>query len=79
MEILFDSAAAYRVIGTLYSYLGDVDRSIAWTIRARDREPGDFSHVAKLAEYYTDIGEFETALRLDPGGIGILFKMRRYE
>lgn len=78
IEELFDSAAGYRVIASLYDYLGDVDRSIAWTIKARRLEPDDFTHTAKLAEYYADIGDFETALRLDPNGIGILFKMRRY-
>ena len=79
VEELFNSAAAYRLIATLHSYLGDVDKSIAWTIRARDLEPEDPLHVEKLAEYLTDIGHFETATGLDPNGIGILFKMRRYE
>jgi hypothetical protein len=33
-----------------------------------------------LAEYYTDIGDHETALTLWPDiGIGLLFKMRRYD
>ena len=79
VEELFNSAAAYRLIATLHSYLGDVDKSIAWTIRARDLEPEDPLHVEKLAEYLTDIGHFETATGLDPNGKGILFKMRRYE
>jgi TolB-like protein len=79
VEDLFDNAVAYRVIGTLHSYLGDVDKSIAWTIRARRLEPDNPAHVAKLAEYYADIGDFETALDLDPDGIGILFKMRSFE
>ncbi|MDX1557169.1 MAG: hypothetical protein R3212_14160, partial [Xanthomonadales bacterium] len=78
IEELFDSVAAYRVLANLHDFLGDVDISIAWTIRAHQREPDDITHVAKLAEYYADIGDFETALRLDPEGIGILFKMRRY-
>jgi TolB-like protein/Tfp pilus assembly protein PilF len=76
---LFDGAAAYRVLADLLDYIGDVDLSIAWTIRARDLEPDNPSHVQKLAEFFADIGDFETALRLDHNGIGILFKMRRFE
>lgn len=76
---LFEGAPAARVIAELLDYLGETDRSIAWTIRARDLEPNNPSHEQKLAEYYADIGDAETALKLDPGGIGILFKLRRYE
>jgi TolB-like protein/tetratricopeptide (TPR) repeat protein len=79
VEVLFDGVAAYRVSGELWAYLGDVDKAIAWTIRARDLELDNIAHVDKLAEYYADIGDFDTALKLDPGGIGILWKMRRYE
>jgi TolB-like protein/Tfp pilus assembly protein PilF len=79
IEELFDGAASYRVIADIHDMLGDVDKSIAWTIRARDIEPENPSHVQKLAEYYADIDEQETAQRLDPNGIGVLFKIRRYE
>ena len=58
---------------------GRVDEAIAWTIRARDMEPGNRDHVEKLAELYTIIGDYETALELEPDpGPGILFLMRRY-
>jgi TolB-like protein/tetratricopeptide (TPR) repeat protein len=79
MEELFDGAAAFRAMATIWKMLGDVDKSIAWTIRARDLEPDNALHVAKLAEYYADIADFDTALALDPGGIGVLFHARRYE
>lgn len=79
VEELFDGAPAYRIIADIYEYLGDVDLSIAWTIRARELEPRNPNHVAKLAELFADIGDHETALRLDPNGIGILFKARRFE
>jgi TolB-like protein/lipoprotein NlpI len=79
VEGLFDGAAAYRVIGEQWGYLGEYDKAIAWTLRARALEPDNRAHVEKLAEYYTDIGDAETAIRLDPDGIGILFKMRRFE
>jgi TolB-like protein/Flp pilus assembly protein TadD len=79
VEELFDGAAAYRVIGEQWGYLGEYDKAIAWTLRARALEPDHAGHVQKLAEYYADIGEAETAIRLDPDGIGILFKMRRFE
>lgn len=79
IDQLFEGAPAYRVKADLLDRLGEVDRSIAWTIRARDLEPDNPDHVWKLAEYYADIGDFETAIRLDPGGIGILFKMRQFD
>jgi TolB-like protein/tetratricopeptide (TPR) repeat protein len=79
IEELFDGAAAYRVLADLSDYLGDVDTAIAWTIRARNLEPDKPGHVQKLAEYFADIGDHETALRLDPNGIGVLFKLRRFE
>jgi len=79
VEGMFDGVAASRVIGQLWAYLGDVDKAIAWTIRARDLEPDNGAHVDKLAEFYADIGDFDTALALAPDHPGILFKMRRYE
>jgi TolB-like protein/tetratricopeptide (TPR) repeat protein len=79
IENLFDGAASFRAIAQIWDYLGEVDKSIAWTIKAHDLEPDNRAHVDKLAEYYVDIGEFDTALKLDPLGIGILFKMQRYE
>lgn len=80
VEELFDSATAYRVIAKILDLLGDVDQSIAWTIRARDLEPNNPSHVEQLAEYYTDIGDYQTAFALvDDVGVGLLFKMRRYD
>jgi len=79
MEELFDSAAGFRAMAAIWKILGDVDKSIAWTIKARDLEPDNALHVAKLAEYYADIGDFDTALALDPQGIGVLFHARRYE
>lgn len=80
MIALFDGAAAYRAIAEVLSILGDVDHSIAWTIKARDAEPNNALHVQRLAEYYTDIGAYETAQVLEPDlGVGLLFKMRRYD
>jgi hypothetical protein len=53
---------------------------VAWALRARDREPDNPDHVSKLAELYTLMGDFDTALRLEPEpGVGLLFLMRRYE
>lgn len=80
VEELFEGAPACRVIAEILDHLGDVDRAIAWTIRARDLEPDNLSHVEKLAEYYVDIGDFQTATTLDSRpGVGLLFKMRRFE
>jgi TolB-like protein/Tfp pilus assembly protein PilF len=80
MQSLFDSPTAYRAIADVLDSIGDVDRAIAWTIKARDSEPNNPLHVEKLAEYYVDIGDYETARGLVPNlGIGLLFKMRRYD
>ncbi len=80
MTMTFDGAAAYRAIAEVLSLLGDVDHAIAWTIKARDAEPDNPLHVQRLAEYYTDIGAYETAQSLEPDlGVGLLFKMRRYD
>jgi TolB-like protein/tetratricopeptide (TPR) repeat protein len=76
---LFDDAESCRTIAWLHELIGNVDRAIAWTIRARDLEPDNPDHVEKLAALYATIGDFETALKLEPEpGIGLLFRMRRY-
>ena len=75
----FDSAESYRVIARLLELTGEVDRSIAWTLEARNREPDNPDHVSALAELYAEIGDYDTALALEPEpGVGLLFKMRRY-
>jgi TolB-like protein/tetratricopeptide (TPR) repeat protein len=79
MQELFDGAAAFRAIADVYRLLGDFDKSIAWTIRARDLEPDYPLHVYRLAELYAEIGDFDTALELDPDGIAVLFHARRYQ
>jgi hypothetical protein len=80
MQQNFDTADAYRVTSRLLELAGRIDESVAWALRARDREPDNPDHVSKLAELYTLMGDFETALQLEPEpGIGLLFLMRRYE
>jgi len=80
MQQKFDTADAYRVTSRLLELAGRIDESVAWALRARDREPDNPDHVSKLAELYTLMGDFGTALRLEPEpGIGLLFLMRRYE
>ena len=77
---LFDDVESYRVIAHLYEMTGQMGRSIAWVIRARDREPDNPDHVSKLAYLYTLIGDAETALQLEPNpSLGLLFQLRRYE
>jgi TolB-like protein/Tfp pilus assembly protein PilF len=79
IQELFDDAEAYRLIGWLKELSGEIDRAIAWTIRARDMEPDNSDHLQKLAELYASIGDFETAILLEPEpGVGLLFRMRRY-
>ncbi len=79
IERRFDGAAAYRMISKLYQLIGELDKAIAWAIRARDLEPENEDHVGQLAELYIEIGDVETALELVPSpGIGLLFKLRRF-
>jgi len=80
MQQNFDTADAYRVTSRLLELAGRIDESVAWALRARNREPDNTDHVSRLAELYTLMGDFGTALRLEPEpGIGLLFLMRRYE
>lgn len=80
IEGLFDGAEAWRLISRLYELTGDVDRAIAWGLRARDLEPGNPDHVEWLAELYAELGDFETVLSLVPQpGLGLLYLMRRYD
>jgi TolB-like protein/Tfp pilus assembly protein PilF len=80
IEMLFEGAASCRAIAWLKELIGEVDQAIAWTIRARDLEPDKRDHVEKLAALYASIGDFDTALMLEPEpGIGLLFRMRRYD
>jgi TolB-like protein/tetratricopeptide (TPR) repeat protein len=80
MQQNFDTAEAYRVTSWLLELAGRIDESVAWTLRARDREPDNQDHISKLAELYTLIGDLETAQRLEPEpSIGLLFLMRRYQ
>ncbi len=77
---LFDDTASYRLISWLLELTGNTDQAIAWAIKARDMEPDNTAHNGRLAELYAEIGDFDTALLLEPEpGIGLLFKMRRYE
>lgn len=80
LRALLDTPPAYRAIEKLYDLVGDVDHAIAWAIKARDAEPDNPLHVQRLAELYTDIGDYKTAEALEPDlGVGLLFKMRRYD
>ena len=80
IQELFNDAESYRLIGWLKELTGEIDRAIAWTIRARNLEPANPDHVNKLAELYVILGDDETALLLDPEpGVGLLFRMRRYQ
>lgn len=79
VEGMFDNADSARLIGRIMELVGRLDESIAWLIRARNLEPDNGEHVVALAELYVEIGDFETALRLNPDpNIGLLFKMGRY-
>lgn len=79
IQSLFDDAESYRVIDWLYELIGDVDQSIAWTLKARDLEPDNEDHAERLSDLFALLGDTETALKLDPSPtLGVLFRMRRY-
>lgn len=80
IERLFDTPEAYLLIAELLDFAGRIDESIAWTIRARDRQADNPLLIDALAELYVDIGDIETARALQPDpGPGVLLKMRRYD
>jgi TolB-like protein/Tfp pilus assembly protein PilF len=80
MQQNFDTADSYRATSWLMELAGRIDESVAWVLRARDREPDNPDHVSKLAELYIMMGDFETAMQLEPEpGIGLLFLMRNYD
>lgn len=75
----FDSAESYRVIARLLELVGDTDQSIAWLARARVSAPNNPVYRWALAELFIDIGDYETAQRLDPQPApGLLLKMGMY-
>ena len=75
----FDSAESYRVIARMLDLIGEVDESIAWLTRARIKDPDNPVYNWALTELFVDIGDYETALRLDPGpSPGLVLKMGRY-
>ena len=79
IQVLFDDAESYRVVGWLYELIGEVDLAIAWTLRARVLEPDNTDHVEKLAYLYALIGDADTALQLEsPPSLGTLFELGRY-
>ena len=80
IQQLFDSVESYRVVGFLHELIGELDRAIAWGIRARDLEPENDDHIEWLAELYAQIGDYETARALSPNpSVGLLFQMRAYD
>jgi len=80
IESLFEGAEARRLISRLYELTGDVDRAIAWAIRARNSEPDNPDHAAWLAELYAELGDFDAVLQLTPEpSVGLLYLMQRYD
>ena len=79
VEELFEDAASKTLVVRLLELVGQLDESIALAIILRDSEPSNPAHTWLLAELYAEIGDFKTALELDPNGIGVLFKSRKYE
>ncbi len=79
IEKRFDSAESYRAIAWLHEIIGEIDLAIGWTLRARDREPGNDDHTAKLADLYAMLGDAETALQLQPSpSLSVLRHLRRH-
>jgi TolB-like protein/Tfp pilus assembly protein PilF len=79
LKELFDDVASRYLVIRLLELTGQLDESIALAITLRDSQPENPAHVWLLAELYAEIGDFDTALKLDPEGVGVLFKMGNYE
>ena len=80
IDELFDDAESHRIIGWLYELIGELDHSIAWTLKARQLEPDNPDHNSKLAELFAQMGDEKTALLFEPSpDIGLLFQLRKYD
>ncbi len=80
IQAVFDDAESFRVVALLYELIGEVDHAIAWTIKARDLEPANPDHVAKLADLYALIGDADTALSLErEPNLAVLFHLRMWD
>lgn len=77
---LFDDAESFRVVAWLHELIGELDLAIAWTMKAREKEPDNSDHVEKLADLFAQIGDAKTALLLEPSpSLGLLLNLRRYD
>jgi TolB-like protein/cytochrome c-type biogenesis protein CcmH/NrfG len=80
IEQRFPNARGYRALARLHELLGDLDVGIAWGLKALELQPNDVETSWLIAELYTRIGDFETALVYEPEpGISQLFWQRRYQ
>lgn len=76
---MFNSAEAFSLLARLFEFTGEVDRSIAWAIKARDRDPDEPAYRWQLAELYAIIDDRDTARRLEPTpNVGLLFLLQDY-
>lgn len=79
IQELFDDSESRRLVGWLYELIGEIDLTIAWTLKAQQLEPDNPDHVEKLADLFALLGDTETALRLVPSpDLGLLYRLRRY-
>lgn len=80
IKSLFSGPEAYRVIAWLHEMLGQLDESVAWTLKARQLEPGNPDHNAKLAELFVLMDDPVSARRFEPEpSVGLLFALRDYD
>ncbi len=80
VEAMFPTAEGYSLLARLYELMGRVDDAIAWAIKAQRADPERERYTWQLAELYAVLGDFNSALLIEPKpGMGLLFRMRRYE
>ncbi|MEM7281454.1 MAG: winged helix-turn-helix domain-containing protein [Pseudomonadota bacterium] len=73
----------YLLLARLYELSGQVDRGIAWALRAHEASPDEHLIASQAAELYAVLGDFDTALEYetlhgDDPGPGLLYFMRNY-
>ncbi len=76
----FDTAASRLVISRIYEVMGDLDKAIAWSILASEHATPDSASRWRIAELYTRVGDYDTALKFDPEqSVAMLYFSRQYD
>jgi serine/threonine protein kinase/tetratricopeptide (TPR) repeat protein len=75
----FPNARGDLALARIYELTGELDIGIAWGLKALQLQPDDQETKEQIGELYARIGDFATAARYDPQGVGQFWLQGRYE